>query len=323
MDNPELLSIGGALVVALLLVVLVLRGRRGRAVTPDGEAEQADVEHFDQEYSVEAESTDESDESEPASEVVLVEEQVDLRSLKAQVRTLEEALERIQAEPVFSVSAEDLAAEESFRRQVAATLRGLGERTREDETPERTLARVAAAIERLDAPDDLTRPVLPTVAFDLIGHRMNLAEPPGRARLALPAAVGHAPVAVTFTPEHAMTEHAMSVVQTPTATMYAPEPSAPVMQAPVAYAPEPTVPAEQAPTMYLPEPSAPLEESMVATTYVPGSSASFEDLVDPAAEPITHEPTLSAPPEPDVVLPVPPPAPVQSQRQRRWGRHGA
>ena len=118
-------------------------------------------------------------------------EPVNVRYLRAQVRTLQEALE---LQEVAETSAVDRA---RFRRQVTAALRGLGERTREDESPERTLARVVAAIERLDAPDEVARPVLPTVKFDLSGAQMTLAGP---QYVVAPAALGRGPVVTVPAP---------------------------------------------------------------------------------------------------------------------------
>ncbi|WP_244928619.1 hypothetical protein [Nocardioides sp. W7] len=100
---------------------------------------------------------------------------VEVRSLRAQVRTLEQALERLADDPAeipaqrpshaAPILGPDVPAPgtQRYRRQVGATLRGLAGRTGADEAPERTMARVVAAIERLDAGAVVDRPVLPTV----------------------------------------------------------------------------------------------------------------------------------------------------------------
>ncbi len=262
-------------------------------------------------------------------------ESVNIRSLKAQVRTLEEALGRLQTEPGATASGDQEAEEASFRRQVAATIRGLGQRTLEDELPERTLARVAAAIDRLDAPDDLTRPVLPAVAFDLAGHRMALAQSRDDERLALPAALIQLGAVTTQAPaptatlehspdEQSPVEHA-PLEQAYAAPAFEPSPAAlvdhnPGYQAPPEQAgPEQGFPeqgfaeqsfAEQA----FPEPG--IEPATDTTTFEPSQAAPVEQDLEP-------EQVMPAPRDPDLVLPVPPPAPVQPPRQRRWGRRGA
>ncbi len=237
MDNPLLIPLAGGLAILLLLALLLrLRGKARRLAPEDETTEPLEHDELDEldEHDADAEHDDtdvvpmlsyddlgdheagydredgstrgrrrRADDGAAASLETLhvVEsgdaeeysgpEPVNVRYLRAQVRTLQEALER---QEVAETSAVDRA---RFRRQVTAALRGLGERTREDESPERTLARVVAAIERLDAPDEVARPVLPTVKFDLSGAQMTLAGP---QYVAAPAALGRGPVVTVPAP---------------------------------------------------------------------------------------------------------------------------
>lgn len=88
-----------------------------------------------------------------------------LRTLRAQVRTLEQALEQEQRyfSPV-AVPVSDQSAVAAFRRDVLLTVKALGSRTASDEGGRHTLARLTAAIERLDAGDAFARPVLAPAA---------------------------------------------------------------------------------------------------------------------------------------------------------------
>lgn len=333
MDNPLLIPLAGGLAILLLLALLLrLRGKARRLAPEDetteplehGELDEhdADAEHDDTDvvpmlsyddlgdheagYDHEdADADGDADGGAAASLETLhvVEsgdaeeysgpEPVNVRYLRAQVRTLQEALER---QEVAETSAVDRA---RFRRQVTAALRGLGERTREDESPERTLARVVAAIERLDAPDEVARPVLPTVKFDLSGAQMTLAGP---QYVAAPAALGRGPVVTV------------------------PAPAQPaVAQVPATPQPEPQAQAAAPPTVE-PEPAAartvttPLASALAA-------GAVTDDLSAPGldADPFAGDAAFLPPPaDPDLVLPVPPPAGASSQRSRRWPRrHGA
>ncbi len=206
-------------------------------------------------------------------------ESVDVRYLRAQVRTLQETLEQVQDTP-DPVAAR--AGEAAFRRQVTAALRGLGERTREDESPERTLARVVAAIERLDAPDEVARPALPTVKFDLSGAQMSLAGP---QFVTTPAALGQAPAAP-------------APAAVPAAAMPSPASDAPA--------------ARGAATV-----TTPLASALAAGVPHEHAFTDHGSNLDPFAQ---DEQVLTPPPDPDVVRPVPPPASHRQERQRRFGR---
>jgi len=92
-------------------------------------------------------------------------EQAEVRALREQLRALEQVVQQQTGEhPTAALSrVEDSAAEQSktYLRQVSLVVRGLADHTDEDENPHRTLARVAAAVERLGVPNAMERPVLP------------------------------------------------------------------------------------------------------------------------------------------------------------------
>jgi hypothetical protein len=329
MDNPLLIPIAGGLAIVLLLGLLLVLRRRANRPSPEaetavdgehgaeGDAERDDagellpmLSHDDASGSANGESDAAESDEESDEDVEVLEplhavdawgdpvppgpEPVNVRYLRAQVRTLQEALESVQDVPDHG--GVDMA---RFRRQVSAALRGLGERTREDESPERTLARVVAAIERLDAPDEVARPVLPSVKFDLSGAQMTLAGP---QYVVAPAALNRA-----------------SVV-----TMPAPAPAAP---APAAAAPAPAPEAAPAMAAAVPEaPAAPAVTTPLASALAAGAvdedrHAALGLDTDPFAQ---DEQYLAPPADPDVVLPVPPPSVGSHQRPRRWSRrHGA
>jgi hypothetical protein len=143
------LALGLALVALALLGALVLwrRGRR-RPATP------VSVGLLDPEL---------PEEVEPHT----------VRALRAQVRALEEALENVvdpepvpapvpvvATEPVL-VATPDPDALASYRRQVRLAVRAVAVGTTSGDDPQHAVARVAAAIERLDRPGVLARPALP------------------------------------------------------------------------------------------------------------------------------------------------------------------
>ena len=142
------LALGLALVTLSLLGALVLWWRGRRPATP------VSVDLLDPEL---------PDEAEPPA----------VRALRAQVRALEEALENAgDAEParvvvteVAPVAAPVVAPEwdavRSYRRQVRLAVRAVAIGTTADDDARHAVARVAAAIERLDRPDVLARPALP------------------------------------------------------------------------------------------------------------------------------------------------------------------
>jgi len=205
MDNDLLLRglLAGAAVV-LLLVLVVLRRRRTAAdeVAPESGAPAPEPAAPPQPTASEPVAVVEPAEPAPLEGAVVDRDgpdPVEVRSLRAQVRTLEQALERmndVPAEvpaprrPTHAAAGPDVAAPggQRYRRQVTATLRGLAGRTGADEAPERTMSRVVAAIERLDSTGSVDRPVLPTVPAGTV-----LESPARPAELAAAAPVA-APV---------------------------------------------------------------------------------------------------------------------------------
>ena len=186
-----------------------------------------------------------------------------VRSLRAQVRTLEQALEQLPTDRIPALEPPQVPAEEepaaAYRHQVALTLRALAGRTDHVESPQRTLARVAAAIERLDGSDQLVRPAIPAPVYRV-----------------------HAPAELV--------ESTSSV-----RTLAAPQPTM-AFQAPVPYAVEQAV-----------------EDAF---------AGSFDDEEEVAGF-ANPEAVLFAADEPELVLPVPPPAAAEPKRNRRWLRRHA
>lgn len=88
-------------------------------------------------------------------------EPLQVRSLRAHVRTLEAALEQEQERAVLerqdASTAEEVAA---YRRRVDATIRAMSRQMEGDGAAEVILARVAAAVDRLAAPNGFVRPTL-------------------------------------------------------------------------------------------------------------------------------------------------------------------
>lgn len=328
MDNPLLIPIAGGLAIVLLVGLLLVLRRRARRLLPeteavtdgepgtDGEAEHDDAAELLPMLSHDAPGSETrgSDDDGSDEDVAVPEplhavdawgdpepsgpESVNVRYLRAQVRTLQEALESVQDVPDHG--GVDMA---RFRRQVTAALRGLGERTREDESPERTLARVVAAIERLDAPDEVARPVLPSVKFDLSGAQMTLAGP---QYVVAPAALNRATVVTMPAPAPAAPAPAMAAVTAEPAAGPAHE-----------HAPAPAgaeAPATRSVTT-------PLASALAAGAEGDDRTAARGHDTDPFAQ---DEQYLAPPADPDVVLPVPPPSVGSHQRARRWSRrHGA
>lgn len=174
-------------------------------------------------------------------------ESLALRTLRAQVRTLEQALEQEQARPDATLTAPGAAEVADFHRDVTLTLRAIARRTPEGEDPRRSLARAAAAVDRLRAPNTFARPVL-SPAAPLALPAARTAQPQVAAPPAVPAAASAAAPQVDETAE---------------------------------------LPAADA--------EAPAEQTLAAP----------------------------AQPEPEVVLPVPPPRNDDAQRGRRWFRRSA
>lgn len=260
--DPTLVGLGaGAAGVALIVMLAVralVRAVARRRVRP---VEEPMVEPLDalseQEQPVETD--------EPVDEDVDLDDEhsVLVRSLRAQVRTLEQALEQLPTDRIPALEPPQVPAEEepaaAYRHQVALTLRALAGRTDHVESPQRTLARVAAAIERLDGPDHLVRPAIPAPVYRV-----------------------HAPAELV--------ESTSSV-----RTLSPPQPTM-AFQAPVPYAVEQAV-----------------EDAF---------AGAFEDEEEVAGIG-NPEAVLFAPDEPELVLPVPPPAAAEPKRNRRWLRRHA
>jgi hypothetical protein len=283
MDNDQLLrGLAGAAVIVLLVLVLVTRRRRAARADTDvvGDAERhgpaatapetgtdvaaspvpATAEGIEEpapsepvphqavppEAAPQPQELDVVPPAAPALEGTVV-DPIELRSLRAQVRTLELTLELLGDEPVLppapahaapahaapaqgswhtggqtgirdAVAAPMVA--DRYRRQVTATLRGLAERTGADEAPERTMARVVAAIERLESDDVVDRPVLPTVPA---GTVIEAAARPAELSVAAPAPPPHVP-APSHVAGEAPTERHPAPVAAPVAPTAAPEP---------------------------------------------------------------------------------------------------
>ena len=282
LPTPALAGAAALLVALLALVGLALRARRRAA----REAALVDAVDAVDEAGEPVEVTTEEDDR-----------RTEVRVLRAQVRTLEQALQEAMynaatiaaaerlgradllelVRPVESVAtaggdaAEDPAdvveeaadALASYQRQVLLAVRAVELRTAAGDDARHAVSRVAAAIARLDAADVFARPVL--------------------AAVARPA--DQAPQASALVP------------------------SVPTAVAAIATAPEPEVaPRTEAESAPLPA-AEPIESGPIE------------------ARPTESEPTEPVPAEPaaevELVLPVPPPATAESRRTRRWLRRTA
>lgn len=179
-------------------------------------------------------------------------ESLALRTLRAQVRTLEQALEQEQRHFAPASPSSDQPALAAFRRDVLLTVKALGARTASDEGGRHTLARLTAAIERLDAGDTFARPVLAPAATVLAMP----ARPRPRIIAAAPlpeegtsGAAGDA--APTVTVEESVPEHQAHLEQ-PDAVAETPSDMASSLP-PLPIAPSDVV--EAAPQVVLPVPS--------------------------------------------------------------------
>lgn len=199
--------LAGAAVLVLALALVLLRRRRAAAPDPDstetGSTETGRAEPTEDEAYLASLADPGEDEPVPAPDqaalvgTVLDQHEhesgdeaedgpVEVRWLRAQVRTLEQTLERLGNAPAPAEGSDpaevtiggslhlaghrapgtgpvETVDTERYRRRVSATLRGLAGRTGADEAPARTMARVVAAIDRLESEDAVERPVLPTV----------------------------------------------------------------------------------------------------------------------------------------------------------------
>lgn len=184
-DLPVLAAGLGLMVLSLTgLLALLVRRRRARAVDAAPAQSEAAPEPADAEP-VDAEPADaEPAGVEPAqSEAEGPGRSLEVRTLRAQVHCLEQALARVP-EP----------AEASYRVQVRATLRAVAADCAPGADPRYVLDRLVAAIDRLDQPGGLTRPTLPgprvaalsTVATQEVRHPVALESAPEAAEPAEP-----------------------------------------------------------------------------------------------------------------------------------------
>lgn len=122
-------------------------------------------------------------------------EPIHVRALRAQVRTLESALELEQQHVRATVRLEDTRTAEqlaAYRRQVELTVKAISRQVERDGSPELATARIAAAIDRLGAANDFSRPVLSTAGVSATSGR------PEHAYLhSVAAPVEHAPSTTT------------------------------------------------------------------------------------------------------------------------------
>lgn len=155
MDNTSLLILPAVLAVATFalaaVALVVVRRRRRRAALASTLTWITDLElPFETHVHGEAPSL-----------AVDVREPVQIRALRAQVRTLEAALEQEQTRDLVqraTVEATDQLT--AYRRQVELTLRAISRQVEGDSEAERIAARIAAAVERLADPEDFSRPTL-------------------------------------------------------------------------------------------------------------------------------------------------------------------
>ena len=234
------------------------------------------------------------------------ESQAELRALRAQVRTLEEAVAQLAERQTGLAVVPAPAAEptDAYLRQISLVVRGLAEHTDEAENPHRTLARVAAAVERLGVPNGMDRPVLPLPSDPpphprATGpwrpmHRREIHEleaPAGATQgevVAFPGAVG------TLVEELVNVYSHGEVQVSPQVAEVAPQPEPDLApQADLQVAP-------QVEAMPEPEPEPELMPEPTQAMELPEA-----------------EPTLPTYDAAEVVLPVPPPAQNQPQTTRR------
>lgn len=160
-----------------------------------------------------------------------------VRTLRAQVHALEQALDQVQG--VLAVRQQEAASSEAHRRAVLLTVQAVADRTAHAAGAGPALARVAAAVERLGAPDVFARPVLP---------------PPGYGE---PVIALIAPVVPQTPAEQSLAEQALAE---PAAQVSAPEPALePVTPVESAIPVEPVTPvAPVSPAAVLPVPPRPV-----------------------------------------------------------------
>lgn len=168
--NMPMLVIGVALSVLSVLALVVLRRRRRAGEAAVG-SDVAELELGHEDELMEMLDLEDTEMATMSAMVELLQlnaqneatESATVRALRAQVRTLEQALEVApeQSSPVPAVVTS--AVEQSYKNQVLLAVRAVASRTGDDDNPRHAAARVVAAVERLDE-DGFARPVLPGVA---------------------------------------------------------------------------------------------------------------------------------------------------------------
>jgi hypothetical protein len=240
------------------------------------------------------ESADPTEGAEPTSGPATVEtlEQLELRTLREQLRALEQVVqEQVSESPGAALArVEEAAAVQSaaYLRQVSLVVQGLAAHAPQEEDPQRTLARVAAAVERLGAPNAMQRPVLPVTTQPpsrrLPSHVREVPELEGRS--SEPEAD---PVADVFSNlDVAGRQFQPAAVEVPEAAVE-PEPADQVLAAPPRLAPA----------------TGPLQAS---------APPMLSDEAAEVAPPLDEVPSAH---EQDRVLPVPPPAVIPLEPRRR------
>ena len=235
-------------------------------------------------------------------------DQAELRALREQLRALEEVVQHQVADHPTAALArvEETAAEQSaaYLRQVSYVVRGLAAHTSEEEDPRRTLARVAAAVERLGVPNSMERPILPMTSELPSRPQPDALQNPSHLR----------DVAERTADEHRSPSVTDVFVGLETATAVEPQareeqrdqPSVPA--APVAADPVTTVPSYSELAA-----AARYEETVVA---VHDATAPMPAADVPAAYEPEVDAGIPAYQVADVVLPVPPPAAPQPSGRR-------
>lgn len=226
--NLPMLVVGVALAVLSIAALVVLRRRRHHvdpvAVEPEAlqlGAEDELMEMLDLE------------DTEMAAMSAMVEllqlnaqndatESATVRALRAQVRTLEQALEVAPEQSSPVPAAITAAVEQSYKHQVLLAVRAVASRTGDDDDPRHAAARVVAAVERLDE-DGFARPVLPGVATRTVAvppplpPAQTAAVAPTPAPPVLPAASEPEPVAIVDEVEPVLDEEVVVPVPPPAA----------------------------------------------------------------------------------------------------------
>ncbi len=263
-----------------------------------------------------------------------------IRSLKAQIRSLEESLFRQSAKEagpaqplpeVHGAATRDEVTREVLER-VRTTIRGLRVRMDGDPGAAEVLARVDAAVARLAETGFYLRPALPETgheSFDLEavveGSDASLAAQPDLETAVASVSVAELPAVHVPAVDLPVMDPAMDVPVTDLPVIDLPGTEAglvqpPPLEQPVVYEVDVEVAAVAPREEHLPEaPAMPRDQRGLAERLASEAAAVEAAAAESAAAAQTQTAVLTV--DPDVVLPVPagPPAPP-IQRGRRWGR---